>query len=440
MRRGVSVVSKRRFGFNFSLNPFRNAVQPDTPARNARTSADVAALIQDVYGTNNVNDDTAMRVSAVYACVRLLSNSVGFLPLSLFKKDGDTHAIAEKHPAHSLMSYRPNNWQTPFEFESLMTAHKLLRGNAYAYKTTDAKGNTIALTPLDPTKMVVSQDDSLNLVYDYRKGTPKYRRFKQSEIHHRRGLTRDGLIGLSPITAASRAISLAISAENHGNQVFKNAARPSGALKHPTELSDAAFKRVQDSFQETYGGEANAGKTMILESGLEWVQMGMSAEDLQFMEGRKLQRNEIAMFYGVPPHMIGDIERGTSWGSGIEQQNIGFLIYTLMPHLINDRQALARDVLKPEELKDYYFRHDTSILERAEFLTRQQGFEIQYNNGVICADDWRKAEGLNPRPDGGGKVYAPGPSGKTTQPGAGNGGSGNSSANQNDPSTDQQAA
>jgi len=354
----------------------------------------------------DVSGDAALRVAAVYACVSLLSRSQAMLPLMLYKIKGNSQTLALDHAVSRVIMRRPNRWQTQYDFESMMTAHKLIRGNAFALKST-LGGELKELIPLNPARMRVEQRDDLSIDYVYRRKDGSETTFSQDKIHHRRAsLSTDGVTGLSPISVARHAIGLALKMEAHGSKTFDNAAKPSGALKSPKPLTSEAAARLKSSFEAVHSGVENAGKVMVLEDGLDWVQIGMSAEDLQFIDGRKLQRNEIAMFFGVPPHMIGDIDRGTSWGSGIEQQSLGFLVHTLNPHLVSDRQALARDVLSEKDQEKYIIQHDTSILTRAEFATRQQGLEIQYRNGVINANEWRKIEGYNPREDGEGESYA----------------------------------
>ena len=404
------------------------ATQAAGPTRSATSPHDIELMLRGDGGIH-VTADTAMRVAAVYACVRLLSTSQAMLPLQLMRKDGDTHTVATDHPAADVLR-RPNRWQTAFEFEAMLSAHKHLKGNAYALISRSGR-DVREIIPLHPDYMTIEQSPaSLDITYVYKVPGKAERRFAQREIHHRRGLTTDGLHGMSPMSAARKAIGLALQTENHGSRLFSNAAKPAGVLKSPKPLSNEAAARLRESFDNVYAGEENSHRTMVLEDGLEWSQVSMTAEDSQFIESRKFQRNEIAMFYGVPPHMIGDIDRGTSWGSGIEQQSLGFLVHTLYPHLVNDEQALARDLLEPKDQSLYCVTHDTSILTRAQFQTRQQGLEIQLRNGVISPNEWRKIEGLNPRTDGEGDDYV--------TPGVGT--SGGSASGGADPSEDPDAS
>ena len=378
------------------------ATQEISPQRSATNSYELDEMLR--HGDDGVTVGTAMQVAAVFACVRVLSTSQAMLPLALYKREGTRRNLVDDHAVARVLR-RPNRWQTPLEFETMMAAHKHLRGNAYAYVS--RLGLEVReLIPLNPDSITVEQTSNLDVIYRQRLRNGSERVYSRTDIHHRRGLTMDGLTGLSPIAAAKQAIGLAIQTEKHGGKLFTNAAKPSGVLKSPKPLSVEAAQRLKDSFQDTYGGNDNAYRTIVLEDGLEWQQVGMNATDSQFLESRKFQRNEIAMFYGVPPHMIGDIDRGTSWGSGIEQQGLGFLVHTLQPHLVNDQQALARDLLSEKDSRSHSIVHDPSILTRAQFLTRQQGLEIQLRNGVINPNEWRQIEGLNPRDDEAGDDYA----------------------------------
>lgn len=355
-----------------------------------------------------VNSSSAMQVGAVYACVRVLADSVAMLPLQLYGIGTDGRSShAREHPVDRVLRVRPNSWQTPLEFKRMLMGHLALRGNAYAH-IVRVTGKVTALVPLHPDQMQVEVQPGGGLSYKYRQRSGVEVLYKQSEIMHLRNLSVDGVRGLSPIEAAREAIGLAMQTEKHGAKLFSNAATPAGVLKHPAQLSAEAAERLKADFESRHAGADNAHRTMLLEEGLTWEKLGLTAEESQFIDSRKFQRNEIAMFFGVPPHMIGDVERGTSWGSGIEQQGLGFVTYTLLPHLTNFAQAVARDLLTDAERDTYHAAFDTEALTRADFLTRQQGLQIMRNAGVINANEWRQREGLNPRTDAAGDDYVVG--------------------------------
>lgn len=376
-----------------------NSVTPEGGGRVAQTTEQIQEMIlRDSYGETAiapVNDTQALRVAAVWACVRLLSTAVAMLPIGLYRREGDRNIAVPEHSVHKLLAERPNVWQTPYEFKQMLLSHVLMRGNFYAEKVA-FKGEITDLLPLDPARMDVKITDSGRLAYLYSGENGRKVPYKQGEILHIRGLTLDGIKGLGVLAAARNAISVSAKLESHGFGLMDNGARPSGVLETDQELSDEAFTRLRADFEKNYTGSENAGRPMILEAGLKWKQAQLSAEDAQFIDQRKYTRAEVAMFFGVPPHMIGDIERGTSWGSGIETQNLGFLVHTLLPYLVNITQAGERDLLRADERSSFVLKFDTSLLTRADFGARQTGLQIQKRNGIISTNEWRKIEGLDP--------------------------------------------
>lgn len=338
---------------------------------------------------------SSLSVAAVYASVRLLSETVAALPLALYEREGETDRLAADHPLTDVLD-TPNSWQTPHDFWALAMTHLLMRGNFYARIARRDESRVDALIPIAPQTVRPKQDERGAITYEIRQSGGSTRVLAQSDVLHVRALTTDGLIGIGPLEAARRTVEHSTFMRRWNSGFFQNGARPTGVLKHPGVLSTEAFDRLKNSFDESYSGTENAGRPMILEEGLSWDSLSLTAEDLQFIDGMKFSRGEIAMFFGVPPHMIGDIERGTSWGSGLEQQNLGFLIYSLRPWLTNIAQAMRRDLIAREDRRRYVLKFDTSDLTRADFKARQEGLQIQRNAGVISVNEWRRAENLNP--------------------------------------------
>jgi HK97 family phage portal protein len=352
-----------------------------------------------------VTAETAMRAAAVYACVRILSHTIGMLPLRLYRRTGDREEIASEHPLDRVLAFKPNRWQTPFELKRLLMGHICLRGNAYAF-ISRSRGRVMELIPLHPDRMRVEQDDELAITYRYRRADGREERYQQAEIMHLRGLSTDGLMGLSPIAAAREAIGLSLQTEAHGARLFANGARPSGVLKtDQTFKTQEAVDRLRQQFEDRYAGIDNAHRPLILEQGLEWQALSMTATDSQFLEARKFQRSEIAMFYGIPPHMLGDVDKTTSWGTGIEQQGIGYVTYGAQPHMTNIEQAGYRDLLSQLDQYDHFLRFDATPLVRGDAKSRAEALQIMRRNGVVNANEWRRAEGMNPRTDAQGDDY-----------------------------------
>lgn len=336
----------------------------------------------------------AMQVAAVYACIRLLSEAIASLPFGLYDHTPERDELDTDHPITALIADEPNPWQTPYDFMRYMATCLLMRGNFYAQIV--RRGDAIdALVPLAPDRVEPRMVNGV-VSYTYRVDDNTLREMPQRDVLHIRALSTDGLKGLGPLQAAKRAIQHNVHMSTWNSSLFGNGVRPSGVLKHPGQLTDEAVSRLKQSFEESYSGTENTGRPMVLEEGMSWDTLSLTAEDLQFIEGMKFTRAEIAMFFAVPPHMIGDIERGTSWGSGLEQQNLGFLIYTLKPWLVNIAQAMRRYLLEKPERRNYVFKFDTSDLTRADFAARQAGLEKQLNAGVISVNEWRRVESLNP--------------------------------------------
>lgn len=352
----------------------------------------------------SVTAETAVGVAAVYACARILSDSVGMLPTYVYRRDGDRDVLDGEHPLHLILNRRANAWLTGFEFKRWVMWSLCYRGNAYAYILRDSRGVPAGLWPLAADAIEPSQDaDTKGVSYRHKLSSGAVVVYAAKDVLHVRAQSWSGLEGVSPVRAGAEAIGLAIQTERHAGKMFAQGTKPSGALKVAKPLSDEAFKRLKAQFDDQYSGTDNAHRTILLEDGMEWQQMGLSSTDSQLIESRKFQRSEIAMFFGVPPHMLGDVEKTTSWGSGIEQQGIGFVTYTLRPWLVNLAQSLERDLLGDDTSRS--IRFETDELTRPGFLDRQNGLAIMRRAGVINANEWRAREGMNPRADAGGDDY-----------------------------------
>jgi HK97 family phage portal protein len=348
----------------------------------------------------SVSADSVLRVAAAYRCVTLLAESVAQLPLNLMRSpDGTSKEKATDHPLHEVLHSRPNRWQTAFEFIRMMEAHRLLRGNAYAYKVV-SMGRTIELIPMHPDRVQVTQNPDLSLTYRY---TPVNggadRVFGQAEIFHLRDLSTNGYLGLSRVRLMREAVGLAMRTEEFGARVFRNGVKPGLVLKHANKLSQEAQARLKAQMDDRAGAE-HAHSTMVLEEGMSVETLGFTADDMQFLETRSFQRNEIAMFFGVPPHLIGHTEKSTSWGTGIEQQNIGYLTFTLGPLLCSWEQAITRDCLSREEARTLYPHFVTAGLMRATAKDRGEFYGKALGSGGSPAwmtpNEVRALEDMNP--------------------------------------------
>lgn len=388
----------------------RNATQSSGGGVLIDTPEKLAEVIAGMGGTNSgvsVTASNAMRVATVYACVRIISGAVANLPLDLKRRvDKLTREDASDHPLWTILRRKPNRWQTPSQFRRMMQAHLLLRGDAYALIVRGFAG-VLELVPLHPDRVTCKQLDDLSLVYEYRHKSGRTLILKQSEVMHLVGLTLDGVHGVSAITYARETIGLAMAQEDHGATTFKNGARISNVLSHPHKMGPEGIANLRESLQAFRSGGDNEGKDLILEEGMEVKPLSMTAEDAQWIESRKFSRSEIAMFFGVPPHMIGDTEKSTSWGTGIEQQSQGFVTYTLEDHLTTWEETIGRDLISDKE-PDLYARFNRNALIRGDMKARYDAYGVALQWGFKNPDEVRALEDDNPRDDGkGGKYYDP---------------------------------
>lgn len=352
-----------------------------------------------------VTPETSLRVGTVFACVRLISGAVANLPLQIMRRsDAKKREDLTWDPDWEWLRRRPNRWQTPAQMKRMMQAHLLLRGNAYALKV-KSRGRVIGLNPLHPDRVKVDQLDDLSLAFTYSRRDGGRVVLPQEDVLHLVGLSFDGVTGVSPITYAREAIGLSIAQERHGANTMKNAARPSTVLKHPGRLGQEALDSLRASLDEYRAGGESEGRSLVLEEGMGIEKLSMTAQDAQWIESRKFSRGDIAMFFGVPPHMIGDTEKSTSWGNGIEHQAIGFVTYTLEDHLTTWEEAFDLGVVPSP---DIYARFNRSALIRGDFKTRVEGYAKALQWGWMSTDEVRSLEDMNPREDGlGGRYYDP---------------------------------
>ena len=339
-----------------------------------------------------VNERTAMQTSAVYACVRILAESVAGLPLHVYERTANgSKSTKPSHPLYRLLHDEPNREMTSFVFRETLMSHLLLWGNAYAQIIRDGRGFPIALYPLLPDRMTVDRNESGELVYTYQsdKGQVKLRR---ENVLHIPGLGFDGLIGYSPIAMAKNAVGLALATEDYGAAFFANGANPGGVLEHPGVIKPEQADRLRESWQSQFGG-ANAHKVAVLEEGLKFHQMSIPPEQAQFLETRKFQINEIARIFRVPPHMVGDLEKSSF--SNIEQQSLEFVKYTLDPWVVRWEQSLQQALILPSEKATIFIKFNLDGLLRGDYQSRMQGYSTGIQNGFMSVNDVRGLEDMN---------------------------------------------
>lgn len=357
-----------------------------------------------------VNEHTAMQMTAVYSCVRILAEAVAGLPLHLYKyTDSGGKEKALSHPLYFLLHDEPNPEMSSFVFRETLMTHLLLWGNAYAQIIRNGKGEVIALYPLMPNRMSVDRDSGGSLYYTYTRYSDEAPTMKgmtvtlrPSDVFHIPGLGFDGLVGYSPIAMAKNAIGMAIACEEYGAKFFANGAAPGGVLEHPGTIKDP--QKVRDSWNAAYQGSSNSHRVAVLEEGMKYQPIGISPEQAQFLETRKFQINEIARIFRVPPHMVGDLEKSSF--SNIEQQSLEFVKYTLDPWVIRWEQTISRALLRPDEKKLYFAKFNVDGLLRGDYVSRMNGYATARQNGWMSANDIRELENLDRiPPELGGDLY-----------------------------------
>ncbi|KRN88726.1 phage portal protein [Ligilactobacillus ceti] len=341
---------------------------------------------------SKVNEKTAMQMTAVYSCVRVLSETLASLPIHIYEVTNNKREKAINHPLYKVLHDEPNPEMTSFIFRETLMSHLLLWGNAYAQIIRNGRGEVLGLYPLMPDKMTVDRDDSGHIYYEYKSSGMGGESIKlsESDVLHIPGLGFDGLVGYSPIAMAKNAIGMAIATEEYGAKFFSNGATPSGILEHPGTVKNP--QAMRESWSKGFSGN-NAHKVAILEEGMKYTPISISPNEAQFLETRKFQINEIARIFRVPPHMVGDLEKSSF--SNIEQQSLEFVKYTLDPWVSRWEQAITKKLLSDEEKQKYSIKFNVDGLLRGDYQSRMNGYAVGRQNGWMSANDIRALENLD---------------------------------------------
>lgn len=399
------------FGFNVTRAQTASDLVIAAEAQRSASSglADPAPWLREAlgaYGTASgvtLSEEGAMRLRAVFSCVRVLAEDVSSLPLKLYRRDGRTRELATDHALYPVLHRMANPLMSAMVFREVMMVHLTLWGNAYAEVQRNGRGDVVALWPILPRLVTVEKDTSGPEPRRRYRVAGVGRPFRQQEVFHVAGLGFDGLQGKSPIRLMRESLGIAVSAERYGAKFFANDARPGIYLKHPAALGDVAYNRLKQEHNDQHQGTENAWRVKILEEGMDVAQVGLPPGDAQFIETRKYERGEIAGIYRVPPHMIGDLERATF--SNIEHQSLGYVMHTLRPWLVRFEQAVGLQLLGGGEQDEYYAEHNVAALLRGDVKSRFEAYAVGRNWGWLSADDVRELENMNPLPDGQGDVY-----------------------------------
>lgn len=341
-----------------------------------------------------VGPESALKLSAVYACDRLISETVASLPAFVFERLADGgRKRATNHPLYDVLHRQPNEYQTAVEFYDYMTHCAIMRGNGLARIVAGRRGFVDQLIPLHPDHVTMEPGPRGGLRYRVQQPGKEPLLLLDEDVLHVKGMSADGLTGVSVVAYAREALGLALGAERYGARYFKNDARPGGVLEVAKPLSEPAAKKLKENWEAAQGGD-NRHRVAVLEDGVTFKEVGITNKDSQFLETREFQAEDICRWFRVPPHMVGLTSKVTSWGSGIEQLGQGFITYTLMPWLVRWQQAITRDlILAPEK---YFVEFNTDALLRGDTKGRYDAYAIALDKGFMSPNEVRQRENLNP--------------------------------------------
>ena len=344
-----------------------------------------------------VNPETALSISTVFRCVSAIAQDLAGMPLITYRQTEQGKERAPDHYLYDVLHDQPNQWQTSFEWREMLMGHLLLRGNAYCLIEEGPRGFADQLIPLNPARMKVVQLPNRNLRYEYTWETLRKEIYFQDEIFHLRGLSSDGLVGLSVVTLARQSMGLGLATEEYGARFFSQDASPGGILMVEGTLDDDASKRLERSWAQGHAGLNNVHNVAVLEGGTKWEQVGLSNEDAQFLATRNFQIEEMARWFGVPLHRIGHTEKATSWGTGIEQFNLGYIAYTLFPWLKRWEQRIQKTLIL-EESRDVFVEFLMDHLLRGDTTARYNAYGVAIDKGWMNRNEVREKENMNQVP------------------------------------------
>lgn len=353
-----------------------------------------AHLGNNVAG-QEVNERTVMQLSAVWACARLIAETISTLPIGMYERTATGRVSAGDHPIYNLVHSAPNAASTAAVFWEAVILSMLLRGNGFAEKKYLA-GRLVALVFLSPRRLSISRDSNGRRIFRYTEGDGTQRVIPEKNIFRIPGFTMDGDWGISTIEYGSQVFGSALAASNAANSTWERGLSPTVAFKMDQVLKPEQRKEFRKNLEEV-SGAINAGKSPLLEGGMDAKTIGINPKDAQLLESRAFSVEEICRWFRVPPFMVGHSEKSTSWGTGIEQQLIGFLTFTLRPWLTRIEQAINKDLLTPVERMRYYAEFNVEGLLRTDSAGRAAYLGTMTEKGLMTLDEGRAKENLPPK-------------------------------------------
>lgn len=342
-----------------------------------------------------VTPESALGVPVLQNCVTLLAETIGQLPLDLFRRQANgQREAATNHPLYDVLRYQPNGFQTPFELRECEQMALGLRGNSYTWIERDEGGNVKALWPLTNDKVIVRKGDDLLPYYQVGSGDPLPMRM----IHHKRWVTSNHYVGLSPVELHAETVGLAQAIRDYTGKSFANGVAVSGVIERPKESmaikDQGAIDRILDQWGQKYSGPDNAKKVAMLQEGMTFKPISMTNVDAEILGLLKLSGSDIARMYKIPLPMINDLEKANY--NSIEQLLIQFVVFGLLPWVKRHEQAMMRDFLLPQDRREYFIEFNLSGLLRGDQKTRYEAYAIGRQWGWLSANDIRRLENMPP--------------------------------------------
>jgi len=352
----------------------------------------------------NVTAETALATSTVFACVKVIAETIASLPLIIYRRENGSKSAAPNHPLYPLLhDIGPAPWLTAPEFWENMIGHNVLRGNAYAFKVRNGADRIIGLVPLSPARIDVKVDlidfENPRIIYEYTlPDTGRKIDIDPSDIWHLKGMSTDGFVGISTLAQMREAVGMANAAEAHGSIYFKNGAKASGIVTHPGRMKDDSYQRFKGSIQDAISG-SNKYKVLLLEEGATWTQTGMSNEDSQFLETRQFQVEDIARFFRVPAILIGHPDKSSTYASA-EQFMMSFVTHTIRPWLVRIEKSILKNLMSQADQNEYFAEFKVDALLRGDTKSRYESYSIAIQNTILSPNEARALENLPPRAGG----------------------------------------
>ena len=377
----------------------RKQVEPQQEERYYSTSLYGNAQIVGNSSNQAVSKERSLQLSTVWSCVKVISETIASLPISLYEKDADNKRyILSDNPLHTLVGEQPSTLYNSFNFFERALVDLCLDGNFYAYIERNNGGLPTQIIPIqcDDVSVYVSPDGR-EVYYEIEQNAtipyPFTGKVGSDNMIHIKGLSCDGIMGKSPIQSAAESLGISLSIEQFAGSFFKNGASVGGILKHPGTLKPETAKRLRASWNQTYSGSINAGKTAILEEGMEFISRQIPNNQAQFLETRQYQISDICRIFRVPNHYVNDLSNATY--SNIEAQQIDFVVHTITPWIKRIEMALNQKLIPAKQKGKQYFKFNLTALLRGDSKSRADYYRTLVNIGVLSPDEVRAFEDMN---------------------------------------------